>query len=94
MASNLSLPYTVGELKLLEISLINWLKKLGIFSKIFGTVEIDSFIMIQKELTNGILLSELISTIFNLKIPGIFKDPKVEATCISNIRKPLEILRR
>jgi hypothetical protein len=70
------------------------LKKLGIFSKIFGTLEIDSFLMIQRELTNGILLSELISTLFNLKIPGIFKDPKVEATCISNIRKPLEILRR
>jgi hypothetical protein len=70
------------------------LKKLGIFSKIFGTLEIDSFLMIQRELTNGILLSELISTLFNLKITGIFKDPKVEATCISNIRKPLEILRR
>lgn len=88
------LPYTVGELKILEISLINWLKQLGIFSKIFGSIEVDSFITIQREVTNGILLSELISTLFNVKIPGIFKDPKVEATCISNIRKPLEILRR
>ena len=90
----MSLPYTLGELKLLEISLINWLKKLGILSKLYGSLEIDSFILIQRELTNGILLSQLIQTLFNVKIPGIFKDPKVEATCISNIRKPLEILRR
>jgi hypothetical protein len=43
---NLSLPYTVGELKLLEISLLNWLTKLGIFSKSFGHLEIESFIQI------------------------------------------------
>jgi hypothetical protein len=40
------------------------------------------------------LLCELIATIFNVKINGIFKDPKTEATAIANIRKPLEILRR
>lgn len=48
----------------------------------------------QKDISNGILLAEIVSTIFNVKIHGIFKDPKTEVTTISNIRKPLEILRR
>lgn len=39
-------------------------------------------------------MSEIVSTIFNVKINGIFKDPKSEATMITNIRKSLEILRR
>ncbi len=31
---------------------------------------------------------------FNMKINGIFRDPKTESTAISNIRKSLEILRK
>jgi hypothetical protein len=30
---NLSLPYSQGEIKLLETSLLNWLKSMGILSK-------------------------------------------------------------
>jgi hypothetical protein len=49
---------------------------------------------VQKDLSNGTLLAELIGTIFNVRINGIFKDPKTENTCISNIRKALEVVRR
>ena len=51
-------------------------------------------IEIQKEITNGSLLCEIVSTIFNVKITGMFKDPKTESTAISNIRKSLEILKK
>jgi hypothetical protein len=54
----------------------------------------DSLIELQTDITNGSLLCDVVSTIFNAKIPGVFKDPKTESTCISNIRKGLEILRR
>lgn len=67
---------------------------MGIFSRLYGLTEINSLIQIQKELSNGILLTEIVSTIFNVKIPGIFKEPKTEATALANIRKPLDILRR
>jgi hypothetical protein len=45
-------------------------------------------------LSNGTLLSEIVCTLFNVKIHGIFKDPKTESTAISNIRKSLEVLKR
>ena len=48
----------------------------------------------QKDISNGLILSELVGTVFNVKITGIFKDPKTEAIMISNIRKSLEVLRR
>lgn len=58
------------------------------------TSRIQSFIDLQKDISNGLILSELVGTIFNLKITGIFKDPKTEATMITNLRKSLEVLRR
>ena len=67
---------------------------MGVFSRIFGTLDITSLLQIQKELSNGTLISELVSTIFNVKINGLFKDPKTEATALGNIRKSLDILRR
>jgi len=71
------------------------MKQMGIFSKLYGSLlAVHSLIQIQKELSNGLLLVELVQTIFNVKITGIFKDPKTETTALSNIRKPLEILRR
>ena len=51
-------------------------------------------IEIQQDISNGNILCELVSIIFNVKLPGIFKDPRTETTCISNIRKALEILRK
>ncbi len=64
------------------------------FARLYGPLEIESLIQIQKDLSNGILLTDLVQHIFNVKITGIFKDPKTEATIISNIRKSLDIIRR
>lgn len=68
---------------------------MGILSK-YGTQynEIQTMIEIQREISNGSLLCEIVCTMFNMKIPGIFRDPKTESTSISNIRKSLEILRK
>lgn len=55
---------------------------------------ISTLIEVQKDISNGLILAELVATIFNVKITGIFKDPKTEATMMSNIRKSLEVLRR
>jgi len=49
---------------------------------------------VQKDFANGTLLAEIVTVIFNVKITGIFKDPKTETTAISNIRKSLEVLKR
>ena len=43
-------------------------------------------------LRNGVLLCALVSKVFRTRIKGVFKDPKTETTCISNIRKALKIL--
>ena len=92
---NLALPYSQGELKLLEISLINWLKRLNLFSKLYGSsFDVESLVQVQKDISNGILLADLVASLFNVKLHGIFKDPKTEATALANIRKPLEVLRR
>jgi hypothetical protein len=55
---------------------------------------VESLIQMQREISNGLLLAELVTLIFNVKLHGIFKDPKTEATALANIRKPLEVLRR
>ena len=78
------MPYSPSELKLLETSLLNWLKSMGVLSKFYGNKaqNINSLIEVQKELTNGTLLAEIISVLFNVKIHGIFKDPKTESTAL------------
>jgi hypothetical protein len=92
---NLKLPYSSDELKLLEVSLLNWLSKLGLFAKLYGPLPTPtSFLQLQQDLSNGIVLSELVSVVFNVKIPGIFKNPKSETTALGNLRKSMEVLRR
>lgn len=89
---NTGLPYSVEELRQLEISLIYWLQSLGLIR----TQNVTSILDIEKEIRNGTLLCELAQIISKSKHPltGIFKDPKTDTTAISNIRKALEILRK
>ena len=80
---------------MLETSLINWIKSMGVFSKLGkDSINYESLIELQKEISNGNLLCEIVCLIFNTKIMGVFKDPKTDNTAISNIRKSLEILRK
>lgn len=79
------MPYTSAELKLLETSVLNWLKSLGILQKLMNVSsvsDIQNMIDIQRYASNGTLLCEVVSTIFNIKIPGVFRDPKTETTCL------------
>lgn len=89
---NTGLPYTVDEIRKLEISLIQWLQSLGLIK----SQNIATILDFEKEIRNGTLLCELAQIISNNKQPinGIFKDPKTDATAISNIRKALENLRK
>ena len=48
----------------------------------------------ERELTRGVLLCDLVSLVFNVKIKGVFREPRTENTCLANIRKALEVLRR
>jgi hypothetical protein len=68
---------------------------MGIISKLGKDINsCNNLIELQKDISNGNLLCEIVSTIFNVKIPGVFKDPKTDSSALSNIRKSLDILRR
>ncbi len=54
---------------------------------------VQSFIELQHFISNGTLLCETVSTVFNIKLTGVFKEPKTDATSLSNIRKALDVLR-
>ena len=43
-------------------------------------------------ISNGVLLCALVSRVFKSRITGVFKDPKTETTCISNLRKAMKVL--
>lgn len=81
---------------MLETSLMNWIKSMGVLHKLGkpNAHMIETLIELQSEICNGSLLCEIVMTIFNIKIIGIFRDPRTESTCISNIRKALDIVRR
>jgi hypothetical protein len=84
----------------LDLSLVNWLRSLGLFRKLglreetFPRGRIDSINEIEREITQGVLICDLVGLVFNVKINGVFREPKTEITCLANIRKALEILRR
>lgn len=46
------------------------------------------------EFTTGTLLSELISQLEKIKIPGVEKEPKTKTSALKNIRRALDILKR
>jgi len=77
----LNLPYTPDEFRQLDLSIVEWLSQLGVLSSL-GIREADSICDLSKEIRNGVLLSALVSLMFNTRIVGIFKDPKTEVTCI------------
>lgn len=39
-------------------------------------------------------MCELVQKCWSIKLNGVFWDPKTESTCISNIRKSLEVMRK
>ena len=54
--------------------------------------KVDSVLDLQDVLRNGVLLCALVSRVFKVRITGVFKSPKTETTCLSNIRKAMKVL--
>lgn len=91
--TELELPYTPDELTLLDLSIVQWLKEIGQLKALSIDFEkVDSVLDLQGVIKNGVLLCALVSRVFQTRITGVFKDPKTETTCLSNIRKALKVL--
>ena len=73
---------------------LNLFRKLGVREEVFANGKIDSIVEIEREIRQGVLLCDLVSLVFNVKINGVFREPRTENTCLANIRKGLEVLRR
>ena len=54
--------------------------------------QVQAILDLQTVIRNGVLLCALISKVFRVKLTGVYKDPKVEASCLANIRKALKVL--
>ncbi|CAG9330151.1 unnamed protein product [Blepharisma stoltei] len=86
-----SLPYGALGVKKLETAIVNWLNSLSIFNP---ENQPNSFFEILYDLKTGVLLCVLISKLCGWKIQNVIKNPKTEQTCLNNIRKALEVLRK
>jgi len=49
---------------------------------------------LEEPLRKGVMFCKLASKVAHTKIKGVFQNPKTEGTCLSNIRKGLEALRK
>lgn len=87
-----TLPYTSAELIALEASLLNWIYGCGAFRNYKQPP--TSLIEIEEDLRNGTIYCRLVQFIFNMKISGVFNDPKTESTKICNLRKAFEVLKK
>jgi hypothetical protein len=87
------LNYTPEEVKQLDESTVRWLDQLGILSQL-GISNAKSIAELETILRNGVLLCSLVEKVFAMKLLGVFKNPKTESTCLQNIRKALDVLRK
>jgi len=90
----IELPYSVDKLRRLEISILVWLKALGVIPmKRNEDNRLVSILEIEHEIRNGTLLCEIAQILSGQHLHGIFKNPKTDATSLTNIRKALDCLR-
>jgi hypothetical protein len=87
------LNYTPEEMQQLDRSTTKWLNQLGLL-KALGVHEATTIADIEAQLRNGTLLCVLVEKLFVAKLVGVFKEPKTESTCLQNIRKALDVLRK
>ena len=85
------LPYSQTALKRLEQSLVTWIYSLGVSGKATCPSDLNDLL---PDIRSGVLLCDLVSKVFPINIPGIFRGPKSDTIAASNIRKALEPLRR
>lgn len=87
------LNYTAEETKLLDQATVLWLAETGVLNSL-GVAEARGIQDIENLLRNGVLLCTLVERLFKHKLTGVFKEPRTEVTCLQNIRKSLEVLRK
>ena len=85
-----NLPFSVEELRNMEIKLLNWFSGLGVLQKENATTLID----IENEIKSGSIIVKLTEMLCKTKIIGIFKNPRTDTAIMSNIRKSFEMLRK
>ncbi len=85
-----NLPYSLESLHQLEVSLLHWLKSLGLLPTGASPVTI---LEVENGIRNGTILCELAQRLSRRTIRGVFKDPKTNSTAISNLRKAFEAFR-
>lgn len=93
--TNTGLPYSVAQLRKLEISLLNWLKALGLIGdKTMNSAgKVVTILELEREIRNGTLLCDLAQIISGKHLPGVFRSPKTDATALANLSKALECFR-
>ena len=85
------LPYSEEEIKRLEISILNWVIRIGLFGE---THDLPlTFEELEVQLRNGAKFCELIEIVTKIQVFAYTKKPKNEAQSIGNIRRGLETLR-
>jgi hypothetical protein len=55
---------------------------------------VESISDIMFAIKRGVILCDLVGLLFNCKITGVVRQPLTETSCISNIRKAMEVLRK
>lgn len=88
-AADMKLPCSAENVKKLEVSIMRWLRRLGVVKQ----SSISSIFEILRELRNGTLLCELAEIMCKRKLNGVFRNPKTDATSLTNLRKALDCLR-
>jgi hypothetical protein len=90
---NTGLPYSLEDLRKLEVSLLCWLDRLGLVPP-ERPQRPNSLLEIEADLRNGTLLCGLAELLSGTRLTGVFRQPKTDATCQSNLRKAFECLRK
>ncbi len=91
---NTGLPYNMNELHELELSLVSWLRTLGLIRVPPGTAAPTTLLEFEPQIRNGTLLCELARTLQGRPPAGTIRSPRTSASAVSNIRKALESFRR
>jgi hypothetical protein len=84
------LPYTRTDLKILEQGLLTWMYSLGVLN---STQCPYSLTQVIHGFKSGVTLCDLVGVVFHKKVVGVFRSPKTEGSCISNIKKALDVVR-
>ncbi|KAL0480082.1 hypothetical protein AKO1_007056, partial [Acrasis kona] len=84
--------YPPEQMRQLEQALVFWLRSVGLC--VSSDPMLTCLEMIESGMRNGVLLCDVVSFVLGEKIIGVCRSPKVAASCLSNINRSLELLRK